>query len=164
MKMIMTMIFFYARSDNAGAVAAAAADSGKTVTIKPEKIVISDNLNHLFRKAEQTFNEPKPLENEIPIPNYESIIKEINKGEIPIELDFFVGGENIVLQNQVMKLGVDKEALELLSYLQTNHCTDIMRENKIKMHIETDYIFFIMEIPMRVSMTFFMSSWAQPKK
>ena len=83
--------FFDARPDNAGAVAAAVTDFGEAVATKPEKIVVSDNLNRLFLKTEQIFNEPEPVKNEISTSNYESKIKEINKGEIPIELDFFVG-------------------------------------------------------------------------
>ena len=41
-----------------------------------------------------------------------------------------------------MKLGVEDDGLEFLSYLQNDHCADITRVIKIKIHIETGYIFF----------------------
>ena len=128
--------FINRRPNNPAAAAAVARDFGQAVAIKP------DNLNYLFPKAEQVFNEPEPVKNEIPIPNYEGIIKEINKGEIPIELDFFVGAENIDLKNEVMQLGVEDDGLEFLSYLQNDHCADITGVIKIKIHIESGYILF----------------------
>ena len=69
-------------------------------------------------------------------------MSELSKGKIPVELDFFVGGENIDLQNQVIQLGADEDGLELLSYLQTDDCAELIRENKIKIHIETCNLFF----------------------
>ena len=51
---------------------------GEAVAIKPEEIVISENFNHLF-----PFYEPKVERNEIPLPNYETIMREFNEGEIP---------------------------------------------------------------------------------
>ena len=62
---------------------ASATNFGEAVAIKPEEIVISENLNHLFPKAKEIFNEPKVETNEIPLPNYETIMREFNEGEIP---------------------------------------------------------------------------------
>ena len=45
-------------------------------------------------------------------------MRELNKGEIPFELGFFVGGkENVYLQNKIIQLGVHEDGLEFLSYL-----------------------------------------------
>ena len=57
-------------------------DFGDVVAIKPQKIVFSDDLNRLFPKADEIFSEAKPKTNEILIPNYETMLSEIDKGDI----------------------------------------------------------------------------------
>ena len=56
-----------------------------------EKVIFSENLNKLFPKGEDDFNdELKSDENKIKIiPNVQTIFKEINEGRISNELHFF---------------------------------------------------------------------------
>ena len=57
-----------------------------------EKVIFSENLNKLFPKGEDDFNnELKSDENKIKItiPNVQTIFKKINEGRIPNELHFF---------------------------------------------------------------------------
>ena len=70
-------------------------------------------------------------------------MRELNKSEIPFELEFFVGGEeNVDLQSKIIQLGVDEDGLEFLSYLQSDYCGELMKTNKIKIHIESGNLFF----------------------
>ena len=71
--------FFFDARPNLGVVSNVATDLGQTITIKSGKSVFSDNIKCLFPKAEEIFNESSPVKNEIVIPNYEDIIKEIKR-------------------------------------------------------------------------------------
>ena len=51
----------------------------------------------------------------------------MNKGGIPFELEFF---------------GVDEDGLEILNYLQSDYCGELMKTNKIKIHTESGNLFF----------------------
>ena len=67
----------------------------------------------------------------------------MNKSGIPFELEFFVGGEeNVDLQNKIIQLGVDEDGLKFLNYLQSDHCGELMKTNKIKIHTESGNLFF----------------------
>ena len=60
-------------------------DFGEAVATNPEKVIFSYNLNCLFPKAEINFNELNTETNQIPIPNHESIMNELNRVKIPVE-------------------------------------------------------------------------------
>ena len=115
----------------------------KLEAVKPKKIVFSEDLNKLFPKAEEVFNKEEKIKNEIALLNYNNIMKELNRSQIPLKLDFFVGGEeNMDLQNKIIQLSIDEDGLEFLSYLQSEYCDELMKRNKIKIHLESGNLFF----------------------
>ena len=78
--------------------------------VKREKIIFWEDLNRLFPKTKEIFKEEEKIKNKIPLLNYNNIMKELIRGQIPPELDFFVGGdENMDLKNQINQLGVDED-------------------------------------------------------
>lgn len=71
--------------------------------VKPEKIIFLKDLKRFFPKAEEVFNkEEEKIKNKIPLSNYDNLMKELNRGQTPPELDFFVGGqEDMDFQNKI---------------------------------------------------------------
>ena len=61
---------------------------------EPEEITFSDELSKLFPEANEKTAEQEEKINELPFNNLEEIFSKIDKGEIPKELKFFVGGLN----------------------------------------------------------------------
>ena len=59
---------------------------------KPEEITFSDELPKLFPEANEKIAEQEEKINDLPLNNLEEIFSKIDKGEIPKELKFFVGG------------------------------------------------------------------------
>ena len=111
--------------------------------VKREKIIFWEDLNRLFPKAKEIFKEEEKIKNKIPLLNYNNIMKELIRGQIPPELDFFVGGDkNMDLKNQINQLGVDEDSPEFLSYLQLEYCGKLIKRNKIKIHLESVNLFF----------------------
>ena len=64
----------------------------------------------------------------------------------------------------MIQLGVDEDGLEFLSYLQTDYCGELMRENKMKIHIETSNLFFDNENLNEIIYDFFLAQVDPTKK
>ena len=110
-----------------------------------EKIRISELLNQLFPEAKKIFDDEKTDEEpktEFSLPKYNEIMEELNKGNIPRQLDFFVGGQNLEFQNRIMQLGIDQDSRDFLSFLQTEMCKQLLLRNKLKIHVETGNILY----------------------
>ena len=103
-----------------------------------EKITVSEPLNQLF-DDEKTDEEPKT---EFLLPKQDEIMEEINKSNIPPQLDFFVGERNLEFQNRIMQLGIDEDTRDFLAFLQTEMCKQVLLRNKLKKHVETGNIFY----------------------
>ena len=74
---------------------------------------------------------------------YLSIIlkKFFQKGEIPKELKFFVGGLNNEFENRVSLLGISTGSNDLLDFRKSDISADLMMVNKLKIHIESGNIY-----------------------
>ena len=62
--------------------------------------------------------------------------------KIFVQLIFFEGGENIEFENRVKSIGLSTDSTQFLDFLQSYFCQEILIQNKIKIHIETENIFF----------------------
>ena len=58
--------------------------------------------------------------NDLPLNNLEEIFSKIDKGEIPKELKFFVGGLNNEFENRVRSLGISIGSNKFLDFLQSD--------------------------------------------
>ena len=69
------------------------------------KIIIPELLNQLFPGVQKIFDGEKANEEpktEYPLPKYGEIMEELNQDNIPPQLDFFLGGQNLGLENRIM--------------------------------------------------------------
>ena len=81
--------------------------------------------------------------NELPIPELTEILSKIHKGEVSKQLDFFEGDKNKEFEDKVKLIGfLSTDSIELLEFLQSDFCQEIIIENKLKIHIEIGNIFF----------------------
>ena len=69
-------------------------------------------------------------------------MSKIDKGEVPKQLNFFEGGENIEFENRAKSIGLSTDYIQFLDFLQSDFCQKILVQNKLKIHIETRNIFF----------------------
>lgn len=116
----------------------------KLEAAKPEKIIFLEDLKRFFPKTEEVFNkEEEKIKNKIPLSNYNNLMKELNRGQIPPQLDFFVGGqENMDFQNKIIQLSINEHSLVFSSYLQLEYCGKLMKRIKIKIPLESGNLFF----------------------
>ena len=59
------------------------------------------------------------------------------------EFEFFTGGFNPKFDSFVRKFGLSSENIEFfLDFLQWDYCKEILENNDLKIHIETDNIYY----------------------
>ena len=104
---------------------------------EPEEITLSKELSKLFPEANEKMAEQEEKINDLPLKDLEKIYSKIDQGKIPQELKFFVGGRNDELENRVRSLGISTSSSEYLDFLQSDICADLMKNNKLKIHIES---------------------------
>lgn len=66
---------------------------------------------------------------EFPLPKYHNIMEELNKGDIPPQLDFFTGGQNLELQNTNIQLRIDRDSIDFFTFLQLEMCKQLLLRN-----------------------------------
>ena len=70
-----------------------------------------------------------------------NFFSKIDQGEIPQELKSFVSGRNDAFENRVTSLGISTSSSEFLDFLQSDICADLLKNNKLKVHIESANIY-----------------------
>ena len=65
----------------------------------------------------------------------------IDQGEVPKELKFFVGRLSNEFENRVRSLGVSASSSKFLDFLQSEICADLMKANKLKIHVEIGNVY-----------------------
>lgn len=97
-----------------------------------ENLTISGLLNQLFPEAIKYLMMKRQMRNqkaEFPLPKYHKIMEELNKGNIPPQLDFFTGGQNLELQNTNIQLRIDQESIDFFTFLQLEMCKQLLLRN-----------------------------------
>ena len=102
--------------------------------------------------------------NDLPLNNLEEIFSKIDKGEIPKELKFFVGGLTNEFENRVRSLGISTGSNDFLDFLQSDICADLMTVNKLKIHIESGDIYHNNTDPNESIYSFFENQEDETKK
>ena len=105
---------------------------------------LSTQLSKLFLEDSTKIIDDKNKEklNELPILQLTEILSKIDKLEVPKQINFFEGGENIEFENSITSVGLSTDSIEFLDLLQSNFCQEILIQNELKIHIETGNIFF----------------------
>ena len=62
--------------------------------------------------------------------------------DAPFEFEFFGGGENKKFSEYIKSLASSTDNLKFLDFLQSNICEKILKDNKLKIHIETGNIYY----------------------
>ena len=73
--------------------------------------------------------------------DFETLFKKINEGEVPEELEFYFGGENQNFLLKCMSLNLNHNNINFIDFLSSDYCSQIMRESKISIHMETENIY-----------------------
>ena len=77
-------------------------------------------MSKLFREANEKIAEQEEKMDDLPLSNLEEIFSKIDKGEIPKESNFFVGGLNNEFENSVTSLGISTGSNNFLDFLQSD--------------------------------------------
>ena len=100
-----------------------------------DEIHLDADLKNLFPEADDVFEQVKEGNNEESVEdiNFE-FIKKLDKGKIPEQLDFLVGGKNSKFDQTAKSFNLSKENLQFLISLQSDACSSVLISNKIKIH------------------------------
>ena len=64
------------------------------------------------------------------------------KDELPPQLDFFTGGKNKKFATRARGVGLSSNSNDFLDFLQGVTCSELMKKNKLKIHIDTGHIYY----------------------
>ena len=95
---------------------------------------VEDSKKIIDDKNDEKINELSILQKFCP--------KQLNIFEVPKQLNIFEKGENMEFENRVTSIGFSTDSIQFLDFLQSNFCQEILIQNKLKIHIETENIFF----------------------
>ena len=127
-----------------------------TIAITPKKLVLppikqkqlSEQLEGIFPDVDQTIQKQSETLKER-IENVEELIDTFTKSndydadeQNVFEFESFTGGENQKFNSFVRKVGLTTENLKFLDFLQTDYCKEILVSNDLKIHIETENIYY----------------------
>ena len=104
----------------------------------------SDALNKLFPDVR---NHVKPEEISATKPTIDmdeltKILMDTTKDELPPQLDFFTGGENKKFVTRARGEGLSSNSNDFVDFLQGVTCSELMKKNKLKIHIDTRNIYY----------------------
>ena len=127
-------------------------EKNKTREITPKKIPLppigqkqlSEELHKIFPDVNDTIKERENSFKER-TENIEDSVQKIGrneKSELPFEFGFFNGGVNLKFDSFVKRFGLTTENKEFLNFLQSKYCKEILQNNNLKIHIETDNIYY----------------------
>ena len=108
---------------------------------EPENVTFSEELSKLFPEANEKMIEQKDEIPDLQIQDLDQISSKIDRGEIPKHLNFFTGGINREFGNKVRSLGILTNSADFLNFRQSDICEDLMKNNKLKIHVHTGHIF-----------------------
>ena len=64
------------------------------------------------------------------------------KDELPPQLDFFTGGKNKKFATRARGVGLSSNSNDFVDFLQGVTCSELMKKNKLKIHIDTGHIYY----------------------
>ena len=112
-----------------------------------ENLHLSEQLLKLFPEVENVGvnyldqNNGQKI-NELPIADLTEILSEVDKGEVPKQLELFEGGQNQKFENKVKLIGLWTDLQKFLIFLQSSFCQEVLVENKLKIHIKSGNLLF----------------------
>ena len=131
-------------------------EKNNTIEITPKKSVLppigqkqlSEQLELIFPDVYQMIQQQSETFKER-TENVEELINAFTKSDDYdadeqkiFEFEFFTGGVNQKFNSFVRKFGLTTENLKFLDFLQTDYCKEILVSNDLKIHIETENIYY----------------------
>ena len=126
---------------------------GEKTSAAVKKVKFSENLNKLFPKADEIFNDQKIdfgddddlPKHEIMIPNTQTLFKELNDGKLPEELKFFLVGSdsgNKFKFHMMQNIGILNESNEhFIDYLLSDFAKEVFPKNIMKIHLDMGNVY-----------------------
>ena len=121
---------------------------GETIEITPRQEIteerqISDKLQALFPDVEKISEQNRQADVEPDFKNLSETLTAISRSDIvPFEFEFFKGGNNENFSSIIRGLDSGADTVDFINFLQNNVCKKILEDNKLKIHIETDNIYY----------------------
>ena len=121
---------------------------GETIEVTPraeitEEKQLSEQLQSLFPDVEETLADNSKADVKVDIDNLSQTFTETGNSEIiPFEFDFFNGGKNEKFRENLVPFAPNTETIEFIDFLESDVCKKILMDNKLKIHIETGYIYY----------------------
>ena len=120
-------------------------------TSTPKRITFSDTITKIFPKTrnletidEDFENDEEDIQNIQDESDVSSIVGGL-EGNLPVDLEFFCGGEKNkekLIENATKNIGVLNESnKKFINYLTSKYSDFVLAKNKIKIHLETGQIF-----------------------
>ena len=119
----------------------------ETIEITPkvqitEEKQLSDSLQKLFPDVDKIAEDNKKADVKVDIENLSKTLSATDKEILPFEFEFFNGGATEKFSNIIKLLDSGSDTLEFLDFLQSKICKKILEDNKLKIHVETDNIYY----------------------
>ena len=122
-------------------------DQTQTIEITAKKPPIAENnlseqLQEIFPDISQV-NKTKNAQFNTEAQKLNKTLSEIGQADlVPFEFEFFSGGKSEKIAEYVRSLGASTDNLDFLDFLQSDLCKKILKDNKLKIHIETGNIYY----------------------
>ena len=82
------------------------------------EINLSKELSKLFPNIDEKINQDKTEIPKVELSQLSEILSEINRGEIPKQLQFFTGGENQDFESRAKVIGRSTDSSKFLNFLK----------------------------------------------
>ena len=97
------------------------------------------NLQGVFPEADRVFEASADEARENV--KFEDFSSTLERGEIPRELEFFTGDENDNFRQRLNALDLSEGIKQIVDYLMSEECRDILERDNIRIHIDSGDIF-----------------------
>ena len=127
-----------------------------TISITPKKPVLepigqrklSEQLQGIFPDVDETIKKESKTFKERS-QDFDELIDKLSKlsdydenDQVTFEFKFFTGGVNPKFDSFVKRYGLTNENTQFVDFLQSDCCKEILQSNDLKIHVETDNIYY----------------------
>ena len=114
----------------------------KEKTEQKADINLSEQLAKLFPDVDEKITDKNDQSiNQLRLSDLSETLSKIDKDEVPKQLEFFEGGISREFETNVRSIGLSSDSTEFLDFLQSDVCEDLLKNNKLKIHVESENIY-----------------------
>ena len=114
----------------------------KEKTEQKADINLSEQLAKLFPDVDEKITDKNDQSiNQLRLSDLSETLSKIDKDEVPKQLEFFEGGISREFETNVQSIGLSSDSIEFLDFLQSDVCEDLLKNNKLKIHVESKNIY-----------------------